>query len=96
MELYNFVSETVCAEKDIEAMGLILSDLKKMEGMVFCEIHVRINYKCVPYYTLFGQLWGEDTSVGDTELMAIFNGEITYTWFDAFRHDDVHTVIRIQ
>ena len=96
MELYNFFSETVSNPDDVKTLILIFRELKNMDGMVYVRLAQRKDYKNKLHYTIFGQLWGEDTNIGDTELMAIFNGEISYTWFDAFNHLDVHTVKAIR
>lgn len=80
MVLYQFFSEMVNKRDKIDTLKLIFEELKPICN----HVHILRNGdgKRFEYY-IVGQLLGDDTNHGSTELMAIFNGEIKYTWFDA-------------
>jgi hypothetical protein len=77
MELYNFFSVQVKA-----------IDIDKLEELKACfqELkHECVNVQLVQFkdeFSIIGQIYGDDTNVGDTTLLSIFT-EINYTWFDA-------------
>lgn len=80
MELYNFFTKPTCNQDDVESLKYIFEELKPI-----CY-HVQIvkhSGNDADYYSIIGQMYGEDTNVGDTELLGIF-GPMTYVWFDAF------------
>ena len=80
MELYNFFSEIVKGRDRIDTLRLIYEELQpicKRVGL-FADGDGK-ECKCF----IAGQMLSDDTNHGSTDLMAIFNGEIKYTWFDA-------------
>ena len=87
MELYNFFSETTTDKNKIIELMEIENNL--IDECVFIELvamTVRNGRDKGKFkYTLIGQIWGDDTNIGDTTLCAEF-GDIKYTWFDANMH----------
>lgn len=77
MELYNFFSETV---KTFET--------DKLEELKACFEYLKpecVNVQLIQFkdeFSIIGQIYGDDTNVGDMTLLSIFT-EINYTWFDA-------------
>ena len=81
MELYNFFTEVVSDDKDIEHLKQCMEELTP----ICHHVHL-VKWKGitgVERYSIIGQMYGEDTNFGDTDLMCIFMG-IKYTWFDAY------------
>lgn len=81
MELYNFFSETIQTK---DKLSLILSELKQVCHFVEL-VEFKSRYLEYPEYTIIGQMYGDDTNVGDLDLLAIM-GDIQYSWIDARLH----------
>lgn len=76
MELYNFFTEVVSSKEKINELKACLVELK--------PICLSVEMVCFKNrYSIVGQMYGDDTNVGDTSLVVIFSG-IDYIWFDAF------------
>ena len=86
MELYNFFSEVV-SEKDTEKVVELLYAFKEIKDLrvesVDLVITTGYSTKSEKKYSIIGQMYGEDTNVGDTDLLVAF-GNIKYIWFDAY------------
>ncbi len=76
MELYNFFTEVVEADR-LEDLKACYEELKEI-----C-VNVQLVSFNEKYFSIIGQIYGDDTNVGDTDLLVIFSG-IKYSWFDAF------------
>lgn len=76
MELYNFFTEPIKDEKLIEELHYCMVEL-----IPICY-NVQLVYHN-GYFSIIGQMLGDDTNVGDMQLLIIFKS-IKYTWFDAF------------
>lgn len=77
MELYNFFTIPKEDKADLEARMPELQEL--------CICVNLVEHKTpwsTPVYSIIGQLHGEDTNVGDTDLLVILSG-INYVWMDA-------------
>lgn len=82
MEIYNFISESITGWNEVKELELIVKDLKG--ECIFVKL-IDTNIKGIRIFTIFGQIYGDDTSEGDTTLISAF-GDIKYTWVDAFNH----------
>ena len=83
MELYNFFTEILTADR-IEDLELCKSEIiKEFEGKGHCEIVLFEGITGEKRYSIIGQIYGSDTSVGDTDLLSILSG-IKYTWIYAY------------
>lgn len=80
MELYNFFTELTADDNKIQDLKLCLEELKPI-----CHHVSLVVYKSneCDYYSIIGQMLGEDSPIGDSNLFNIFTS-IEYTWFDAF------------
>ena len=85
MELYNFFTEVTDNEEKIEEMKYCLKELNNIVPKPnFVElIKYKNRYNGKDNYSIVGQLYGEDTNIGDTELLVIFSN-LEYIWFDAY------------
>lgn len=84
MELYNFFTEMIPeTDKRFHLFERCMDELKSEfpEGFYkLIEYKGHIRYRCI-----IGQVLGEDTNLGDTELNVIFS-DMKYSWIDAFSH----------
>ena len=85
MELYNFFSEVVETPDKIEELKLIFEDLKPICENVQLVIFTGLTGK--ERYSIIGQMYGEDTNIGDTDLLIKF-ADIKYYWFNAYYPKD--------
>lgn len=81
MELYNFFTEVTSDKEKIEEMKSCLEELKPICKHV--EMVLFTGFTGEKRYSIIGQIYGDDTNVGDTSLLSVFYN-IKYTWFDAF------------
>lgn len=81
MELYNFFTEIITEDEKISELTMCLEELKP--HCLCVEIVKRKAYDGKYQYSIIGQIWGDDTNVGDTTLLTVFS-DVKYTWFDAF------------
>lgn len=81
MELYNFFTEVVSEKDKIDELRVCFEKLKPICENVQFVLFTGLTGK--ERYSIIGQMFGEDTNVGDTDLLTIFSS-IRYTWFDAF------------
>ena len=92
MELYNFFTEIVDRDSDkYECLKIAFEELKEYCHFVHLVEWVVPDYmntgKKVLRYSIIGQMHGEDTNVGDTDLMTTLYG-IKYTWLNAYTPQD--------
>lgn len=81
MELYNFFTEMV---EDKSILDELMDDLNEVCHFVHIVEWPKNTYgNTKERYSIIGQIYGDDTSVGDLSLLDILS-EIKYTWFDAF------------
>jgi len=73
MELYSFF--TIAKTDNKNELQLALDELKEI--CVFCELVEKNGH-----YSIIGQIYGDDTNVGDLDLLVILGG-IEHVWFDA-------------
>jgi len=91
MELYNFFSETVKPNR-LDDLIEIMEELRC--NCNFIEITRFHPTNGSSEYTLIGQIHGDDTNLGDTDLLTWFgSAKIKYTWFDARCHSINNTEI---
>ena len=95
MELYNFFTELVPETEAHKVQRLKNANTAINIDFKSCGESRIIEYKStrynklkesseeIIYYSIVGQVLGEDTSSGDLDLMIILD-DIEYTWFDAF------------
>ena len=81
MELYNFFTEILYEEKLIEELHYCIIELIPICNNVQLVYH-RSSVLSKPGYSIIGQIYGDDTNVGDLQLLTIFH-IIKFTWFDA-------------
>ncbi|WP_394749544.1 hypothetical protein [Spongiimicrobium salis] len=81
MVLYNFFTEIVSKE-DTEKYENLLAAEEDITRIFKGQGHCRVVKSENNGYSLMGQIYGSDTTKGDTDLLAILQG-IKYTWFDA-------------
>lgn len=81
MELYNFFTEVVNDPDEIKNLKHCFEQLKPICAHVEFVLFTGITGQ--EMYSIIGQIYGDDTNVGDTDLFAILSG-VKYTWFDAF------------
>lgn len=84
MELYNFFTEVTSDQDKIEEIKICLEELKQMSpppNFATLVEHTS-RHSGNPEYSIIGQVYGEDTNIGDLELLVIFSN-LQYTWFDA-------------
>lgn len=80
MELYNFFTETVTKPEDVEHLKSTIIELKRICHFVKL---VEFNHPSgAKKYSIIGQIYGDDSVVGDLDLIEIF-GLIKFTWIDA-------------
>ena len=80
MELYNFFSETITDEDrtKIDEFKLIVEDLQE-----YCEFVTLVESRDSTKFTIIGQIYGDDTNIGSTDLYAAFDGVCKYYWINA-------------
>jgi hypothetical protein len=81
MELYNFFTELVSETEKVEELKICFEELKPICHNV--QLVVWGGDKGKEWYSIIGQMYGNDTNNGDTDLLSIFI-EIKYKWFNAF------------
>lgn len=92
MTLYNFFTEVTGDEEKIEDMHycmILLNEMNPKPNFVkLVKRQRKIHDK--DSYSIIGQVLGEDTNVGDTQLLCIFS-TLKYTIFDAYFPEDCTT-----
>jgi len=81
MELYNFFTEVVEDREKVEELKLCFEELKPI--CLNVQLILWIGLTGQERYSIIGQMYGEDSNCGDTELMCVLSS-IKYTWFNAF------------
>lgn len=84
MELYNFFTKVTDDKEEIEEMRQCVAELKEVCNFVeLIEFNSPFSIEPVSRFQIIGQIYGDDTNIGDTDLFRIFSN-IKYTWFDAY------------
>lgn len=82
MELYNFFTEVV-SEKENDKLKELKSCINELKPR--CT-HVKLvlwtGLTGEKRYSIVGQIYGDDTNIGDLNLVWIFKN-IKYTWFES-------------
>lgn len=82
MELYNFYSEQISKTEyeKVNNLKLLFNELKDIFKTDFISLVERDESIC-----LIGQISGEDTNIGDTQLFSLFSvSDIKYYYFNAY------------
>ena len=90
MELYNFFTEVTDDEEKIQEMRYSLEELNNLDPKpnfaYLVKRRRKINNK--ESYCIIGQILGEDTNLGDTDLLCIFSN-LDYVLINAHFPEDV-------
>lgn len=84
MELYNFFTEVISTNEPERFENLKLAhDELKNHPHAHCYLVPFTGLTGEQRYSIVGQIYGEDTNGGDTDLASVMIG-IKYTWLDAY------------
>ena len=86
MELYNLFTKPI-KESDKEVMSNLLYAKKELDEVIgtygtFLLVSRIRKDKKVKYWSIIGQVYGDDTNVGDLDVLWILS-DIEHTWFDS-------------
>lgn len=80
MELYNFFTEVADNDEKIKLLLECYDELTQ----IYNDVHlIKFESRNGTNYSIIGQIYGDDTSLGDSDLVRIFYNT-KYTWFNAF------------
>lgn len=90
MELYNFFTEVTSDKEKIEEMKYCLEELNSLDPKPnFVSLVTRKGkVESEDQYCIVGQILGEDSNIGDTDLLCIFSN-LKYTLVNANFPEDV-------